>query len=168
MKSRHLLLTLLLLFGLSGVIHAENSLTLEDLGLPPLPDSSPSAVLKFEDAQKKALNGDAKAQFQLGWMYSKGQGVPKDNTEAVKWYRLAADQGGAGAQFRLGYMYAAGEGVPKNDIKAYVWYSLAKAQSYRGAVELIEMLKEDMSREQIAEGQALAARCSESNYKDCD
>ena len=71
MKSRHLLLTLLLLFGLSGVIHAENSLTLEDLGLPPLPDSSPSAVLKFEDAQKKALNGDAKAQFQLGWMYSK-------------------------------------------------------------------------------------------------
>jgi TPR repeat protein len=106
MKSRHLLLTLLLLFGLSGVIHAENSLTLEDLGLPPLPDSSPSAVLKFEDAQKKALNGDAKAQFQLGWMYSKGQGVPKDNTEALKWYRLAAEQGDAKAQRSLGSMYS--------------------------------------------------------------
>ena len=115
-----------------------------------------------------AEGGYADAQYKLGYMYATGEGVPENDTEAVKWYRLAADQGGAGAQFRLGYMYAAGEGVPKNDIKAYVWYSLAKAQSYRGAVELIEMLKEDMSREQIAEGQALAARCSESNYKDCD
>ena len=28
-------------------------------------------------------------------MYAKGEGVPKDAAEAVKWYRKAADQGHA-------------------------------------------------------------------------
>ena len=182
MKSRHFLLSILLMFSLSGCSNdSEFDQTLEkaqqgsaeaqfNLGVmydygQGVPKDDTEALKWFRLA---AEQGVARAQFRLGRMYANGKGVPENDTEAVKWYRLAADQGGAGAQFRLGYMYAAGEGVPKNDIKAYVWYSLAKAQSYRGAVELIEMLKEDMSREQIAEGQALAARCSESNYKDCD
>ena len=29
-------------------------------------------------------------QSLLGFMYAKGQGVPQDDTEALKWYRLAA------------------------------------------------------------------------------
>jgi len=35
-------------------------------------------------------------------MYDRGQGVPKDYKEAVKWYRLAAEQGVPKAQFSLG------------------------------------------------------------------
>ena len=79
MKSRHFLLTMLLMFGLSGAIHAET----------------------FDQTLEKAKRGDADDQFQLGWMYSKGQGVPKDNTEAVKWYRLAAEQGYASEESEL-------------------------------------------------------------------
>ena len=41
-------------------------------------------------------------------MYARGQGVPQDYAEAVKWYRLAADQGDARAQNNLGVMYANG------------------------------------------------------------
>ena len=41
----------------------------------------------------KAEKGDARAQFSLGNMYREGEGVPKDATEAVKWYRKSAEQG---------------------------------------------------------------------------
>ena len=45
-----------------------------------------------------AEQGKASAQFNLGVMYDKGQGVPEDDKAAVKWYRLAAEQGDANAQ----------------------------------------------------------------------
>ena len=45
-----------------------------------------------------ADQGHAIAQYNLGWMYANGEGVPEDDAEAVRWYRLAADQGHADAQ----------------------------------------------------------------------
>lgn len=39
-----------------------------------------------------AERGDAEARFHLGMMYARGDGVAQDNKEAVKWYRLAAEQ----------------------------------------------------------------------------
>ena len=44
-----------------------------------------------------AEQGDADAQFDLAMMYDHGEGVPQGEQEAVKWYRMAADQGDAGA-----------------------------------------------------------------------
>ncbi|MDG1372525.1 MAG: SEL1-like repeat protein [Paracoccaceae bacterium] len=40
-----------------------------------------------------ADKGHANAQHNLGYSYDVGQGVPQDYSEAVKWYRLAAEQG---------------------------------------------------------------------------
>ena len=37
--------------------------------------------------------GDAEAQIYLCSMYALGTGVPQDYKEALKWYRLAAEQG---------------------------------------------------------------------------
>ena len=37
-------------------------------------------------------------------MYDNGKGVAQDSKEAVKWYRLAADQGNASAQYSLALM----------------------------------------------------------------
>ncbi len=54
----------------------------------------------------RAEAGDAAAQVNLGLMYANGDGVPQDDVEAVRWYRLAADQGNAAAQFNLRDMYA--------------------------------------------------------------
>ena len=48
-----------------------------------------------------AEQGDANAQFFLGWMYYKGLGVPKDDKTAVKWYKLAAEQGYPDVKERL-------------------------------------------------------------------
>jgi hypothetical protein len=51
-----------------------------------------------------------------------------DYAEAVRWYRLAADQGDAMAQGILGSMYEIGKGVPENDAEALRWYRLAADQ----------------------------------------
>ena len=80
-----------------------------------------------------ADQGDADAQYNLGVMYANGQGVPKDDVQAVKWYRLAADQGDADAQALLGIAYADGQGVPKDYVQAVKWYRLAADQGYAKA-----------------------------------
>ena len=52
------------------------------------------------------------AEAMLAAMYLLGKGVPQSNTEAVDWYRKAAEQGDVTAQFSLGSMYYVGQGVP--------------------------------------------------------
>ncbi len=56
------------------------------------------------------------------------KGCSQDYTEAMKWYRLAADQGDAWAQSNLGWMYRKGQGVPQDYAKAVKWYRLAADQ----------------------------------------
>lgn len=82
--------------------------------------------------------------------------------------KALADQGYASAQYNLGRMYATGEGVPENSIRAYVWWSMAKTQGHTKAADNLDILKPMMTPQQIADGQALAAKCFESGYKDCD
>lgn len=43
--------------------------------------------------QPLAKQGQAAAQYQLGLLYANGQGVPKDDAQARKWYEKAANQG---------------------------------------------------------------------------
>ena len=62
--------------------------------------------------------GPAVAQFNLGFMYDSGQGVPQDYAEAVKWYRHGCRAGHASAQFNLGVMYTEGKGVPQDYAEA--------------------------------------------------
>ena len=57
------------------------------------------------------------AQTWLAVMYAKGEGVKKDDVEAVKWFRLAAAQNYAVAQYNLGVMYGNGEGVKKDEVE---------------------------------------------------
>ena len=73
----------------------------------------------------KADQGDVTAQFNLGQMYEKGDGVKQNYVEAVKWYESAAYQGLSPAQRQLGIMYEKGLGVAKNNAEASKWYNLA-------------------------------------------
>jgi TPR repeat protein len=43
----------------------------------------------------QAEQGLARAQYNLGVMYETGEGVPEDDVEAVRWWRMAAEQGDA-------------------------------------------------------------------------
>ena len=53
------------------------------------------AARDFTVAQLKPLaeDGNELAQFELGNMYGNGRGVTQDYAEAMKWFRLAAEQG---------------------------------------------------------------------------
>ena len=116
--------------------------------------------MRANELVKKAEQGDADAQGQLGWMYYKGLGVPQDYQEAVRWFRAAAEQGEAKAQFNLGLMYYQGEGVLEDFVQAHMWANLAASQlkgdDRKNSAELRDQLAQLMTREQIAEAQRLS------------
>jgi uncharacterized protein len=84
--------------------------------------------LSFEETLASAEQGNADAQATLGIMYTSGDGVPENDAEGIKWYRLAAEQGLVEAQWLLGIMYTSGDGVPENDAEAVKWFRLAAEQ----------------------------------------
>ncbi|MEK7696868.1 MAG: sel1 repeat family protein, partial [Pseudomonadota bacterium] len=65
------------------------------------------------------------AQHGLGFMHLQGECAGKDEAEAAKWFRLAAEQGLAGSQMTLGMLYEQGLGVPKDEAEAKKWYQRA-------------------------------------------
>jgi TPR repeat protein len=77
-----------------------------------------------------AEQGDAGAQYSLGWMYDNGLGIFQYYKAAVKWYRLAAEQGDVRAQYNLGLKYDNGLGVIQDYKAAVKWYGLAAEQGY--------------------------------------
>ncbi len=66
-------------------------------------------------------------------MYLNGDGIPKNEAEAAKWYRKAAEHGDATAQHILGIMYEDGIGVSKDDKMAIKWYDAAVKQGNESA-----------------------------------
>ena len=112
---------------------------------------------RCEGSLVHAEQGDASAQFNLGLMYGKGEGVPENDLEAVKWYRKAAEQGDASAQLNLGFMYAEGRGVPEDYVLAYAWLNLAAAQRDEVADKNKDKLRPLMTAAQIAQAQELSA-----------
>lgn len=70
--------------------------------------------------------GDVRAQSTLGIVYYRGgRGVPRNYDEALKWFRLAADQGDATAELHIGLMYLDGAGVPQDYTEEAKWFQRA-------------------------------------------
>jgi len=61
-------------------------------------------------------------------MFDSGDGVKQDHTEAVRWYRKAAEHGNVFAQNNLGVMYNKGDGVKQDYVEAVRWYLKAAEQ----------------------------------------
>ena len=82
----------------------------------------------IEEVKAKAEAGDAESQMELGRRYDKGEGVVKDQAEAAKWYRKAAEQNLA--EYSLGVCYLNGEGVVKREMEAVKWFRKAAEQNF--------------------------------------
>lgn len=80
---------------------------------------------KFKQALPKAEAGNAEAQFDIGNMYEKGNGVARDNSKAFEWYLKAAKQQHEKAAFEVGFAYLRGSGVSKDYDKALKWLNTA-------------------------------------------
>ena len=112
-------------------------------GLPPIvtntvavvqaPAKNPTGTTPLApDVQirQSANQGSAEARTRMGKMYLSGVGAPRDLTEALRWFHLAADQGYAPAQNELGTMYFNGEGVTTNYAEALRCFLPAAEQGY--------------------------------------
>lgn len=89
-----------------------------------------AASVSAEQLRQAAEQGNAEAQFGLGYYYMTGQGVAQDYKQAVEWYRKSAGQGYAAAQNNLGICYMEGLGVPQDYTLAVEWFRKAAVQGY--------------------------------------
>ena len=128
------------------------------LGLAGSLPAQSQALSDEADLRARAEQGDAVAQFNLGGMYANGTGVPQDEAEAVRWFRLAADLGYAQAQFNLGVMYANGRGVPQDDETAHVWLNLAASRSTGEQREDAAKARDAVAERMTPEGRSEAQR----------
>ena len=94
-----------------------------------------TVILKQQDYDKAiklykkgAKQGDADAQYNLGYMYENGDGVERDDNIAAEWYEKAAAQGHAKAQNNLAFLYRKGYGVPQDIDKAIELYEKSARQ----------------------------------------
>ena len=67
----------------------------------------------------------AEVHFNIGLMFARGEGVPKNDQLAAKWYLKAAEEGLAEAQFSLSEFYTDGTGVKADASKAAYWLEKA-------------------------------------------
>ena len=103
---------------MSVAIHKKN--TLEDHA---------QQAIEEQDKYKKLNEIN---EIGLAYFYGKN-GKPKNYEEAVKWFRMAAEQGYHHGQFNLGLCYDNGYGITKDDTEAVKWYRMAAEQGYADA-----------------------------------
>jgi len=77
-----------------------------------------------------AVNGDARSQASLAFMYYSGSGVPRDDRQSFDWFSKAAEKGQATAQFFLGLHYLFGRGVARDPALAHAWCDIALTGGY--------------------------------------
>ena len=80
------------------------------------------------ELKSKAEDGDVQAQLALAKAYHLGEGIEKDEAQAVQWWEKAAEHGDSAAEVNLGVAYSLGAGVPKNYAAAVRWYTKAADQ----------------------------------------
>ena len=105
--------------------------------------SAPTATCSMSSGELEAVRsraeaGDVPSQAELGFLLTGGGGtlqncLPQDDSESLRWTRLAADQGNTQAQFSLGLAYSGGNGVPEDRVTAVRWWRLAADQGHAAA-----------------------------------
>lgn len=111
---------------------------------------------------KAAQQSHPKAQYNLGVMYLKGQGVPRDKTLSRLWMSKAANLGDAGAQHEFGMrehrlsMDEHSEAALELKIEAYKWLLLAAAQGFPGSENGCNFVAMDLTHSAVIEGRRRA------------
>lgn len=74
---------------------------------------------------RSAESGFAPAQYSLGTLYEKGNGVTRDTAVARDWYVKAADQGNVRAMHNLAVLFATGVDGKSDPVLAAQWFRKA-------------------------------------------
>lgn len=108
-------------------------------------------VDKFRIIAEKGGQYSKFGQFNLGVRYYHGQGVEQSYEEALKWYRMAADQGLAEAEYVIGDMYFCGTGGVQDNETALEWFTKANDHGHPKAGGACMVVREAIIRDTIAE-----------------
>lgn len=94
--------------------------------------------------EEMANQNFSEAEFVLGLMYLKGDGVVQNYGMARHWLSKAASVGHVRAMYDLGAMFKNGEGVPANRASAKALYLRSAEEGYAlAAYELAKIYQED-------------------------
>ncbi len=96
-----------------------------------------AADQKIAQLKTKAEQGDLQSMVGIGDVYEKGEGIRKDDVEAMNWYRKAADLGYAPAELTVGGLYWSGMGVNRDLLEALKWERKAADQGYIPALKAV-------------------------------
>ena len=100
-------------------------------------------------------------------MYHNGDGVSENFITAIKWYKLAAEQGNKNAQSKFGRMYKNGWGVIQDYVRAHMWFNIAASEGHKDATNNGDIVAKRMTPFQIENAQKLSRECVKKKYKGC-
>ena len=110
---------------------------------------------KFVYAKRAAMKGNARAQFDLGLMYARGNGVAKNEKLAFSWFHKAARNNHVEAKFYMGLSFEQGRGVRKQAQLARYWFKLAAKAGHRKAVAHLASIENSL-RPHYTQGQRVS------------
>ncbi|MFZ5950759.1 MAG: tetratricopeptide repeat protein [Candidatus Rifleibacteriota bacterium] len=120
---------LIALFSISAIQQVSAETFYEGMMAFYLGDFKNAARIILDHAEK----GNSDAQLTIGAMYARGEGLPADMTQAVKWWRKAADKNVVEAQYKLGGAYKDGKGVVRDLGESVKWFRKAAEGGYANA-----------------------------------
>ncbi len=107
-------------------LSSDQELTVEGDVPGAAPESPPAETYvewRLRELQGRAEVGDTAAMVDLADAYLDGNGVSKDISQAIFWYRKAADAGNTAGMGKLALKYMFGEGVEQDDGQAAGWFA---------------------------------------------
>jgi TPR repeat protein len=117
---------------------------------PPAPSIETAS---FEQLLQMAEQGDPAAENAVGLRYFQGDvqnKIGRDEKQAFRWFRKAAEHGSLSAQSKLGVLFWGGRGVSKDVNQAYFWTVLARARGDEENKDLAAVLASGLTRSQTA------------------
>ena len=80
--------------------------------------------------EKLSAENNAKAQYNLAVMHASGDGAPANWNEALKYFKLSAENGYVEAQFKMALVSFKGEGMPIDYDASLHYYEIAAKQGH--------------------------------------
>ncbi|TMG86328.1 MAG: sel1 repeat family protein [Betaproteobacteria bacterium] len=111
------------------------------------PKSEPkvTSLKTVADTTKLAQKQDPVAEYTLAQIYAQGDGVPKDDAQARKWLKLAAEHGNPEAEYEMGMALREGRDVIQDYDAALKWFiRAAETGNARAQFELGHMYRVGM------------------------
>ena len=106
---------------------------------------------------RAAQRGHVDAQSKLGWMFTIGKSVPRNNLVALTWLRRASERGDAEAQHRRGQdVQISGKELLKAMSQRTPMFSMADAKGHKASRKARHKLARKMTPSQLAESQRRA------------